>query len=94
MRKNTSLNELMGKSGSKAERKDLSLNDLQDILGERMPKIEFSPVGRLRLTQALRKRFGDDFRNLPGIEGILKEFDEESKFSVKLQEMKMIKGQK
>lgn len=86
MRK-ASLNELMGKSG---EKKDLGLDDLQELLGDRMPNIEFSPVGRLRLITALRNRFGDNYRQLKGISGILKEFDEESKFNIKKQEMRMI----
>jgi len=90
MRK-TSLNELMGKSGDK---KSLSLDDLENMLGEKMPKLEFSPVGRLRLTSALRMRFGENYRNLPGMDSIMKEFDNEAKFNVKLQEMKQIKARK
>lgn len=86
MRK-ASLNELMGKS---AEKRDLSLDDLQELLGDRMPNIEFSPVGRLRLITALRNRFGDNYRQLKGIDGILREFDEESRFAVKKMEMRMI----
>jgi hypothetical protein len=81
-----SLHELMGKSGGK----DLTLDHLGELLGERMPKIEYTPIGRMRLTTALRNRFGDSYRNLPGIEGILKEFDDHAAFNVKLQEMKMI----
>jgi len=92
--KKVSLGELMGKRGASAAGRKLSLDDLSDLLGERMPKLEFSPVGRLRLTSALRVRFGDNYRHLPGIEDILKEFDEEARFNVKLQEMKMIKGKK
>lgn len=92
--KKTSLNELMGKRGSSAETRKLTLDDLGDLLGERMPKLEYSPVGRMRLTAALRVRFGDNYRHLPGIEDILKEFDNEAKFAVKLQELKMIKGRK
>ena len=92
--KKTSINELMGSKGGSAKAKSLSLDDLGEILGERMPKLEFSPVGRLRLTTALRNRFGDNYRNLPGIDGIMKEFDTEAKFNVKLQEMKMIKGKR
>lgn len=88
--KKVSLHELMGKSGGK----DLSLNDLGEILGERMPKLEFTPVGKLRLTTALRNRFGDEYRNLPGISGILKQFDEEAKFRVKIEEMKMIRAKR
>lgn len=86
------MNELMGSSGNKAADKDLDLDDLKEILGEKCPKIEFTPVGRMRLTAALRVRFGDQYRNLPGIDGILKEFDKESAFNVKMQEMKMIKA--
>lgn len=89
--KKTSINELMGKGGSGAKSRDLSLDDLGELLGERMPKIEFSPVGRMRLTTALRNRFGDGYRNLPGIDEIMKEFDEHAAFNVKLQEMKQIK---
>ena len=94
MRKNTSLGELMGSAGGKAKKRNLTLDDLGELLGERLPKLEYSPVGRMRLTSALRQRFGDNYRHLPGIEGILKEFDDEARFNVKLNEMKMIKGTK
>lgn len=88
MRK-ASLNELMGKG---AEKSELELDDLHELLGERMPEMEFSPRGKLRLITALRNRFGDNYRSLKGINGILKKFDEEAAFNVKLQEMKMIRG--
>lgn len=81
----------MGKSAGKRK---LGLDDLRDLLGERMPKLEFTPVGRMRLTTALRNRFGDNYRHLDGIEDILHEFDRESEFNVKIQEMKMIKGKR
>ncbi len=84
----------MGGKGEEAKSRKLTLDDLGDILGERMPKLEFHPVGRMRLTQALRQRFGDSYRNIPGVDDILKEFDKEAQFNVKLQEMKMIKGKK
>lgn len=90
----TTINELMGKSGEKGKARKLSLNDLSDLLGERMPKLEYTPVGRLRLTTALRNRFGDGYRNMPGIDDILKEFDGEAKFQVKLMEMKALKGKR
>lgn len=92
--KKISMNELMGKSGDKASSRKLCLDDLGDILGEKMPVLSYSPVGRLRLTQALRNRFGDGYRNIPGIADIIKEFDDQAKFNVKLQEMKMIKAKK
>lgn len=93
--KKVSLGELMGKAGgAQKSGKKLTLDDLSDLLGERMPKLEFSPVGRLRLTNALRNRFGDNYRSLAGIDDVIKEFDEEVKFNIKVQEMKMIKGKK
>lgn len=92
--KKVSLNELMGGSGSAAKSRKLTLDDLGELLGERLPKLEYTPVGRLRLTTALRNRFGDSYKNLPGIDDILKEFDSEAAFNVKLQEMKMIRGGK
>lgn len=90
--KKTTLNELMGGAGKTAEKRKLGLDDVYELLGEKTPKLEFHPVGRLRLVSALRNRFGDGYRNLPGIDDILKEFDSEAKFRVKLEEMKMIKG--
>lgn len=90
--KKASLNEIMGKAGSTAKAKKLSLSDLPALLGEAMPEIPHTPVGRLRLTMALRNRFGDNFRNIPGVKDIMSEFDEEAKFNVKLHEMKMIKS--
>lgn len=92
--KKLTLNEIMGGSGDKAKKKKLGLNDLEELLGERMPKLEYTPVGRLRLTTALRNRFGDSYRNLPGIDDIMKEFDTESAFNVKLAEMRQIRVRK
>jgi len=94
MKAKATLNELMGSAGADAKKRKLTLDDLSDILGERLPKLEFSPVGRLRLTSALRNRFGESYRNMPGIDDILKEFDSEAKFAVTLQEMKQIKASK
>lgn len=93
--KKVSLSELMGSAGKKAEQRKLSLDDLPELLGERMPKLEFNPLGRLRLNQALRGRFGDGYANLPGISDIIKEFDAEAKFEIKRAEMRMLgKGRK
>jgi hypothetical protein len=80
----------MGGAGSQAAKRKLSLDDLGELLGERLPRLEYSPVGRLRLTTALRNRFGDSYRTLPGIEDLLKEFDDEAKFNVKKMQMRMI----
>ncbi len=69
-----SLNELMGKEGSKAEN-DFDLSDLPDLLGEKMPELPKNRLGRFRLLNALQLRFGPGFRNIPGIKKILSQFD-------------------
>lgn len=89
MSKKVSLNELMGKAGSKAG--NMSLDDLKDILGERMPEMPRNQVGRFRLIRSLKQRFGDGFRNIPGVKGLIKEFDEDIEFQQKLDKMKSIK---
>lgn len=90
MSNKASLAELMGSSAPSGGKK-LSLDDLGDLLGERLPKLEFTPVGRLRLTTALRNRFGESYKNLPGISDIMSEFDKEIAFNVKVHQMKMIR---
>lgn len=94
MKSKISLNELMGKAGSTAKEKKLSLSDLPELLGDAMPEIDKTPVGRLRLISAMRNRFGDNWRSIPGVKDIISEFDEEAKFRVKLEEMKMIRAKK
>ena len=88
--KKVTLNELMGAGGSKAKGRELGLDDLSELLGERMPKLEYTPVGRMRLTTALRNRFGDSYRQLPGIDSILAEFDDHAKFNVSKHKMRML----
>lgn len=86
----TSLNELMGKHGDRITAHGIDLHeDLPKILGENMPKLEFTPLGRIRLIQALRHRFGENFRNIPGIQEAIAKFDGESKTA--LEHYKIIK---
>lgn len=70
--KPASLAELLGK-----ETNAFSIKDLPKLLGEKMPDLPKNRIGRFRLTNALKLRFGPGFRNIPGIDSILKEFDEE-----------------
>lgn len=92
--KKMTLNEIMGSKGGDSKERKLSVDDLGELLGERLPKLDHTPVGRLRLITALKNRFGKNYRTLPGIDDVLKEFDEHIKFNVKLHEIKMIKGRK
>ena len=74
--------------------KSLSLNNLKriktlpqiDLSGmekffkpEEMPLVDASPVGRHRLLQALRNKFGASFRNVRGVSSMLKDYDSQVK---------------
>jgi len=51
---------------------------------EEIPHIDGSPLGRHRLIQTLRNKYGEGFRNKPGISRILKDFDEQRDLMVKI----------
>jgi hypothetical protein len=55
----------------------LTLSKLPEILGESMPELPFTSVGRLRLVNALQQRFGMNYRSLPGTRDVLSEFDKQ-----------------
>lgn len=76
------LNELMGKKGEQAASSGLDLHDLPSVLGEGMPKLEYHALGRIRLMRALQQRFGNGYRNLPAVSGILHKFDEQAKIEL------------
>jgi hypothetical protein len=67
--KTASLNELMGSSGK------LSLSNLHEALGEKMPEIPLNRIGRIRLVNALQERYGVNYKNLPGVKDVIAEFD-------------------
>lgn len=73
--KPASMNELMGEKNEGKAENDFGLADLHELLGEKMPELPVNRVGRYRLTQALKLRFGPGFRNIPGIKNILSQFD-------------------
>lgn len=75
----STLNELMGVRGEEFHKTGIELTDLPDLLGEGMPKLEFHPLGRMRLQAALKQRFGDNYRNVPGIAQLMSKFDEQAK---------------
>lgn len=60
---------------------EMSLTNLSEILGEKSPELPKTKVGRYRLVRALRQRFGDNYRNIPGVKDIVSEFDEELRFN-------------
>lgn len=87
MSKKTSLAELMGASGSQG----LSLKSLPNVLGEAMPDLPRNSLGRYRLVSALRQRFGDNFRSLPGVSNLIQEFDHEVDLEDRVQRISAVK---
>lgn len=79
-----SLKELVGKHPLT----DLSLENLSEFLGERTPEIPLNNVGRIRLIRALKQRFGPQFRLIPGVKKLLKEFDEKIQFEKDVMSLK------
>lgn len=78
----TTLNELMGSRGEQFQKEGITLHDLPDLLGEGMPKLEFHTLGRVRLMRALQQRFGEDYRNVPGVSQLIHEFDRNAKLEL------------
>ena len=66
-------------SAPKLELKDLSLFFKDD----EMPEIEPTPLGRYRLLQSLRNKYGESYRNKKGVMRLIKDFDEQRDFIVK-----------
>lgn len=44
---------------------------------DEMPALEPTPLGRHRLIQAFRNKYGESFRNRRGVSGAIKDFDEQ-----------------
>lgn len=86
----TSLSEIMGKAGAASSGK-LSLSHLPDILGDAIPEMPPNPIGKHRLVTALKQRFGEGFRNIPGVAGLITEFDEKIKYEQRLAALKQLK---
>ncbi len=91
---NATLGEVMGRKGASAHERGLELKDLPDLLGEGMPRLEFHALGRLRLMKALRARFGENYRNVPGIQSVIKKFDDEVKIEAQHHLIRMKLGRK
>lgn len=73
------LGELLGSAAEKKDPSEFSLEDLPEILGEKMPELPKNRIGRFRLLNALQQRFGNGYNNIPGVKRIINQFDEEIK---------------
>lgn len=91
MAKQISLAELMGKSAADAGTKGLRLDQLPEILGNAMPELPRTAIGRHRLIRSLQQRFGSNFRSLPGIKDLVAEFDKDLEFERKIARLGEIK---
>lgn len=86
--KKVSLAELMGSQASNGR---LELSKLPEILGDAMPELPRNNVGRHRLIRSLQQRFGNNWRSLPGVKDLVKEFDGEVALERRIAEIKRIK---
>lgn len=91
MSKKLTLAELMGSSAASRGEQGLSLKQLPVILGDAMPDLPKNAVGRHRLVRALQQRFGPNFRSLPGVGGLIKEFDTEVELETRVQRIASIR---
>lgn len=91
---NVSLNEIMGKHGDRFEKEGIEFHHLKELLGEQAPKLEFHALGRLRLQNALKRRFGPAYRQVPGIDKLMQRFDEAAKWEIHAHQMKQKYGRK
>lgn len=85
---NVSLNEIMGRHGEHFEKHGIEFHHLKELLGEQAPKLEFHALGRMRLTSALRQRFGPSYRNVPGVDKLMKRFDDEAKRELEIHKLR------
>lgn len=88
--KNNSLAEVLGGDAANLGG-NMKLAHLPHILGEAMPDLPKNGVGRHRLMRALQQRFGANFRSLPGIKNLMKEFDDDIAFDVRVAKMRALK---
>lgn len=86
---NATLGELLGGVGQ-----NVNLENLHQVLGEKMPELPRNAVGRFRLVKSLQQRFGNGFRSIPGVANIIKEFDEDVRFSGVIEKASAIKPKK
>lgn len=67
---------LIAKKISRMQIPTIKLRGLDAFLKpEEMPILDPTPLGRHRLIQSFKRKFGDTFRNVPGVSGVIKEFD-------------------
>ncbi len=84
----------MGKAGADKAEGGLKLSHLPSMLGDGMPELPKTPLGRHRLVRSLQQRYGANFRSLPGIKDVIKQFDDEIAFEKRVAQIKAVKMRK
>jgi hypothetical protein len=59
----------------------LNLTPFRQILGDDIPDLPLNKIGRFRLLQALRRKFGANFKNVGQAKKLLDIFDRQLKIS-------------
>lgn len=67
--------ELMGSKVS--ENQALTMKSLRDMLGPKMPELPANRIGKHRLVNTLRERFGENWRNLPSLKSLISDFEKD-----------------
>lgn len=83
-----SMGEILGtKQGN-----EITLDNLHEFLGvDKTPDMPRNAVGRHRLIQALRGRYGDQFRNVKMLKKLVDDFDAEIRHAETIHKLKKIK---
>lgn len=92
--KRPSLAELMGVTGRHGGAERLTLKQLPEILGDGTPELPKNAVGRHRLVRALQQRFGLNWRSLPGVKDLVKEFDGAADLERRIAQIRQVKLRK
>jgi hypothetical protein len=62
----------------------MELADLSKFFKEEeMPTVDVTPIGRHRLLQAFRNKYGETYRNKRGVSKILRDYDDQRDFFLK-----------
>ncbi len=69
--------KMMGKLSSIPK---MDTKPIQKALGDKMPQIDPTPLGRFRLVSALKNQFGSSYKNHPVAASALSHFDSEAHF--------------
>ncbi len=78
----------LGSGDGPSDIPQMDLGPIHAVLGDDTPALTPTPLGRLRLTTALKAKFGPNFRNNPAASGALDHFDSELKYFTALRRVK------